>query len=65
DNSGDTRLRNTTDKDGRFELRGVVPGYKHTVRAQSEGKGLFVVAKDVEVDPTKGLDLGDVIVDVE
>ncbi len=26
DNSGDTSLRNTTDKDGRFELRGVVSG---------------------------------------
>jgi beta-lactamase regulating signal transducer with metallopeptidase domain/5-hydroxyisourate hydrolase-like protein (transthyretin family) len=62
---GDIRQINTTDMEGRFELRGFVPGYKHTVRAQRDGSGLFVVAKDIEVDPIKGLDLGDVVVDVK
>ena len=61
DNSGDASLRNTTDKAGRFELRGVVPGYKHTVLAMIEGEGMITIAKDVEVDPTTGLDLGDIV----
>ena len=58
--TGNVNLRHTTDKDGKFELQGVVPGYKHTVWALIEGQGMMAIAKDVEVDPAKGLDLGDV-----
>ena len=65
DNAGNTRLRTTSDKDGRFELHGVVPGYKHTVTAFGEGVGSKEIWFDIEVDPTKGLDLGDVVVDVK
>ncbi len=65
DDSGDTRLRMTSDKDGRFELHGVVPGYKHTVTAYGDGIRSIVIANDIEVDPSKGLDLGDVVVDIK
>ena len=63
DNAGNTRLRIISDKDGRFELHGVVPGYKHTVTAFGEGISSKEIWFDLEVDPTKGLDLGDVVVD--
>ena len=65
DNIGDTGLRITSDEDGRFELVGVVPGYKHTVWARSEGMRSIAIAKDIEVDSTKGLDLSDVVVDAK
>ncbi len=64
DNSGNPALRNTTDKDGKFELRGAVPGYKHTVWALIWGKEMLAIAKDVDVEPTNGLDLGDVVFDI-
>ena len=63
DNSGNAALRNSTDKDGRFELRGAVPNYKHTVWATIERQGMMAIAKDVEVDPKVGLDLGDIVYD--
>ena len=65
DNSGNTAIRNTTDKDGRFELRGVVADYKHTVWAMIEGQGMMAIARDVSVDPTMGLDLGDIVYDAK
>jgi len=36
-------LRKTTDKDGRFELRGVVADYNHTVWAMTEGQGMMAM----------------------
>jgi len=65
DNRGDTSLRNTTDQDGRFELRGVAGQYKHTVWAMIEGQGMMAIAKDVEVDPKVALDLGDIVYDAK
>jgi len=58
-------LRNTTDQDGRFELRGVVGQYKHTVWAMIEGQGMMAIAKEVEVDPKVALDLGDIVYDAK
>ena len=58
---GITSLRHTTDKEGRFELRGVIADYKHTVWAMIEGQGMMAIARDAEVNPITGLDLGDIV----
>ncbi len=63
--TGSVNLRYTTDNEGQFELHGVVPGYKHTVWALIEGVGMMAIAKDIDMEPSKGLDLGDVVVDAK
>lgn len=58
---GDTDLRVATDGDGRFLIRGLIPGRKYTVEAL--GDGVFgPVFIDEGVDSAKTKDVGDVTV---
>ena len=54
---GDTDLRLATDDNGRFHIRGLIPGRKYTVEAR--GLRLFV---DESVDTPETKDLGNVTV---
>jgi len=58
-NFGNESLRLATDKEGRFLVRGLLPGRKYTIGARTESKS-GTVAIDVSVTAGETKDLGDV-----
>ena len=61
DNSGDARLRLSTDDAGRFEIRGLISGRKYTVDGDGDGtSGRVLVDRTVEAGKT--VDVGDVTI---
>lgn len=57
DNLGDVNYRLTTDNDGRFEIRGLVPGQTYSIFGSRDGYSSDVV-KDVVIDEREEVDLG-------
>ena len=58
ENFGDAKLRIGTDADGKFEIRGLLPGRKYTIMAYGGTQG-----GDLKIDPIEAgqiKDLGDV-----
>lgn len=57
DNFGDVNYRLTTDNDGRFEIRGLVPGQSYSIFGSRDGYSSNV-ASDVLIDEREVINLG-------
>lgn len=60
ENYGNAELRIGTDKDGRFHIRGLIPGRKYTVEGSGSRRYYGRVLVDVTVEAGQTKDVGDV-----